>query len=428
MPASLLITDVRIFDGENEISRGSVLVEDGVIKQVVKGELKAPSPSTVVISKPDHTLIPGIIDGHVHADLDEHYTALTQSLKFGVTTVCDMHQEAENIGKLRERANQDPDAADFKTSSQAATVSGGWPMAVITAFDKSEERRLTWYQTRARIATWPDLKTKADVEAFIQDRVNDKADYVKVMHEDGNGLAFKPTLPPLELQKELIQVAHKNGLLVVAHALSLQRTIDMLNAGVDGMTHTFCDNPPTKEVIDAYLANDAHCNPTLATIGSLTTEGLKEQEAYAHDPRVQKLTSLEGQKRLCACMGFGNDKSKVENAYQSVREMKAAGIDVILGSDSAGPAIGTSYGVTAHQELALFVNKCGFTPREALRAGTSLVAKRLRLNDRGKIAEGLRADLVLIEGNLLEDINKTLDIKGVWKQGMLCSTYKGLLA
>ncbi|KAI4863256.1 hypothetical protein F4820DRAFT_427449 [Hypoxylon rubiginosum] len=421
MSASLLITDVRIFDGENEILRGSVLVKDGVIKQVVTGELEAPDSSTVVISKPGHTLIPGIIDGHIHADIDEHYTALTQSLKFGVTTVCDMHQEVENIGKLRARATQDTDSADFKTSSQAATVSGGWPMAVITAFDKSEE-------TRARIGTWPDLKTKADVETFIRDRVNDKADYIKVMHEDGNGLAFKPALPPLELQKDVIQLAHQHGFLVVAHALSLQRTIDMLNAGVDGMTHTFCDNPPTKELIDAYLANNAHCNPTLATIGSLTAEGLKEQEVYAHDPRVQRLISLEGQKRLCACMGFGNDKSKAEHAYQSVRELKAAGIDVILGSDSAGPAIGTAYGVTAHQELALFVNRCGFTPKEALKAGTSLVAKRLRLNDRGRIAEGLRADLVLIEGNPLEDIDKTLDIKGVWKQGTLCSTYKGLLA
>lgn len=76
----------------------------------------------------------------------------------------------------------------------------------------------------------------------------------------------------------------------------------------------------------------------------------------------------------------------------------------------------------------MFVNRCGFTPKEALKAGTSLVAKRLRLNDRGRIAEGLRADLVLIEGNPLEDIDKTLDIKGVWKQGTLCSTYKGLLA
>ncbi|KAI0379406.1 hypothetical protein F5Y04DRAFT_128564 [Hypomontagnella monticulosa] len=420
MPPALLIKDVRIFDGEKEIPSGSVLVEDGVIRQVSEGSLPAPNESTIVISKPGHTLIPGIIDGHIHAHIDEKNTELKQSLSFGVTTVCDMHQEAENIGKLREFA-QDPDAADFKTSSQAATVLGGWPAAVITAHDKSEE-------TMATIATWPNIKTKADVEKYIQERVADKVDYIKLLHEDGNGLSVKPTLMPLELQKSLVEAAHKHGFLAVAHALSLQATLDILRVGVDGMTHTFCDEAPTKEVIDAYLVNNAHCNPTLVAIGSLTTEGQKEQEKYAHDPRVQKLIGDEARQRLCACMAMNNGKSKVENAYQSVRELKAAGIDIILGSDSAGAALGTGFGVSAHHELASLVSKCGFTPEEALRSGTSLVAKRLRLHDRGRIAGGLRADLVLVEGNPLEDIDNTLNLRGVWKQGTLCSVYNSILA
>ena len=60
MSSTLLIKDVRIFDGENEISSGSVLVENGLIKRVSEGVLNAPDASTVVISKPGHTLIPGI--------------------------------------------------------------------------------------------------------------------------------------------------------------------------------------------------------------------------------------------------------------------------------------------------------------------------------------------------------------------------------
>ncbi|KAI0838493.1 hypothetical protein F5Y06DRAFT_48012 [Hypoxylon sp. FL0890] len=420
MAPALLIKNVRIFDGENEIPCGSVLVENGLIKQVSREQLSVSDNSTIVVSKPGHTLIPGIVDGHVHGDIDDKNTVLRQALKFGVTTLCDMHQEAENIGAFRAQATQDPDSADFKTSSAAATILGGWPAAVITAHDKSEE-------TRARIATWPDLKNQADVDAYIQDRIRDKADYIKLMHEDGNGLIVKPPLPSLELQKALVDTAHKHGLLTVAHATSLQGTIDILRAGIDGLTHTFCDKPPTKEVIDAYLANNAHCNPTLVALGSLTTEGQKEQEKYAHDPRVQKLLSAEGKQKLCACIGLGNDDATVEFAYQSVRELKAAGIDIILGSDSAGPALGTAFGFSAHHELATLVKKCGFTPKEALRSGTSLVSKRLRFNDRGRIAEGLRADLVLVEGNPLEDIDDTLNLRGVWKQGTLCSTYNDIL-
>lgn len=80
-----------------------------------------------------------------------------------------------------------------------------------------------------------------------------------------------------------------------------------------------------------------------------------------------------------------------------------------------------------HHELYLFVKHCGFSPAEALRAATFLNAKRFGFTDRGQIKEGLRADLVLVEGNPLEGIDATLDLRGVWKEGMLCRTYEGSL-
>ncbi|KAI1643682.1 uncharacterized protein F4817DRAFT_349017 [Daldinia loculata] len=421
MSPALLIKDVCIFDGEREISSGSVLVENGLIKQVTEGSLAGLDASTIIVSKPGHTLVPGFIDGHVHADVDDDNSTLKQCLKFGLTTVCDMHQEAENISKLREQAAKDSDSADYKTASQAATVFGGWPTPAILAHDSSDE-------TIARISAWPNIKSKADVDAFIQDRLNDKVDYVKLMHEDGNGLSMKPTLIPIELQRAIVESTHQNGLLAVAHAMSLKGTIEMLQVGVNGMVHTFFDRPPTKELIDAYLLNNAYCSPTLVTIASLTSEGLKEQQRYCQDPRVHKHLSDQSKKNLHRCMALSDSAAKVEYAYQSVRELKAAGIEIILGSDSAGPAHGTAFGLTAHQELAVLVKECGFTPKEALRAGTALVAKRLRLNDRGRIAEGLRADLVLVEGNPLQDIDHTLNIRGVWKKGTLCSAYKGITA
>ena len=95
------------------------------------------------------------------------------------------------------------------------------------------------------------------------------------------------------------------------------------------------------------------------------------------------------------------------------------------GSDAARPAVGTGYGLTLHQEMSLFVNACGFSPVEALRSATSAPAKRFKFSDRGMIKEGLRADLVLVEGDPTEDIDHSLDLKGVWTEGLLCSAYKG---
>jgi imidazolonepropionase-like amidohydrolase len=80
-----------------------------------------------------------------------------------------------------------------------------------------------------------------------------------------------------------------------------------------------------------------------------------------------------------------------------------------------------------HHELYLFVKHCGFTPAEALRAATYLNAKRFKFSDRGEIKAGSRADLVLVEGNPLENIDDTLNLRGVWKEGVLCRTYEGML-
>jgi imidazolonepropionase-like amidohydrolase len=93
------------------------------------------------------------------------------------------------------------------------------------------------------------------------------------------------------------------------------------------------------------------------------------------------------------------------------------------GSDAAGPAVGTAFGLSVHHELYVFVHKVGMTPEEALRSATSVVAKRFKLEDRGKLAIGLNADLLLVEGNPLEDIDATLNIRGVWRDGYKCSAH-----
>lgn len=76
-----------------------------------------------------------------------------------------------------------------------------------------------------------------------------------------------------------------------------------------------------------------------------------------------------------------------------------------------------------HHELYLFVQEVGMSPAEALRSATSLIAKRFRFADRGMLARGLNADLLLVEGNPLKDISDTLNIRGVWREGIMCSTY-----
>ncbi|KAI9728675.1 MAG: hypothetical protein M1828_002781 [Chrysothrix sp. TS-e1954] len=88
------------------IPSGHVVVTDGIISNVGSG-VPAQASNVPVISKPGHTLLPGLIDGHMHAD-DGTPVALEQSLNFGVTTICDMHNDHENVVKVKKLAETDP--------------------------------------------------------------------------------------------------------------------------------------------------------------------------------------------------------------------------------------------------------------------------------------------------------------------------------
>lgn len=87
---------------------------------------------------------------------------------------------------------------------------------------------------------------------------------------------------------------------------------------------------------------------------------------------------------------------------------------LLSGTDSPNP--GTWIGVTLHAELERLVS-AGLTPSEALAAATSRPADRFRLHDRGRIAPGKRADLVLVEGDPTRDIRATRRIVSIWRGG-----------
>lgn len=112
--------------------------------------------------------------------------------------------------------------------------------------------------------------------------------------------------------------------------------------------------------------------------------------------------------------------SDYSNCQQSVRLMHEAGVPILAGTDSNAipdsPAH-LEHGRSIHDELELLV-KAGLSPIEALRSVTSVAAKEFGLDDRGVIAQGYRADLVLLEGDPTKDIRETRRIRRVWCGGV----------
>jgi imidazolonepropionase-like amidohydrolase len=98
-----------------------------------------------------------------------------------------------------------------------------------------------------------------------------------------------------------------------------------------------------------------------------------------------------------------------------VRALRDAGARLLLGTDETNPFIVAGFSV--HDELALFV-EAGLSPYEALRAGTATPAEFLGLmGEFGVVAEGARADLVLVSGNPLEDVGHARRPVGVMVRG-----------
>lgn len=219
---TFLLRDVRVFTGDSAIESGFVHVENGKIK-AVGPNASAPQGNITTYSKPGYTVLPGLIDCHIHADMADP-EALPQALRFGVTTVCEMSNEVQNVVKLQKQTLE-PDTASYKTAGQAATIENGWPIPVITAHDTRPE-------TLAAIATWPKLTNRENVIEYFDWVGQVQPDYIKLMHESGTIMGTKMSYPTVDLQRIIVEEARARGYLTVAHATSLQDTLDVLEAGV----------------------------------------------------------------------------------------------------------------------------------------------------------------------------------------------------
>lgn len=152
------------------------------------------------------------------------------------------------------------------------------------------------------------------------------------MHEAGRALGIPEgqiTQPTESVQAAVVRAAHKRGLKVVAHALSRKDTVEVLRAGVDGLAHTFFDEPITAEVIDLYRRNHAWVNPTLVAAGSLTGESIDVIESFSKDPRVVSRISQTDEKLMHSCLHMRAEQAKWEYAIDSVRQLKAAGVPIV---------------------------------------------------------------------------------------------------
>ncbi|HEX3580004.1 MAG TPA: amidohydrolase family protein, partial [Thermoanaerobaculia bacterium] len=382
------ITNVRLFDGTKVIPHATVVIDGTRI--VAAGANVAAPKGAKVIDGTGKMLLPGLIDSHTHV----FPGSLERALLFGVTTELDMFTSLRTLDPLRAEQAKGPvtNRADIYSAGTLVTVAGGHGSEYFPI---------------------PTFKSGDDPQAFVDARIAEGSDYIKLIVETGEAYGMKlPTLSKSDLTA-LIAAAHKRGKMAVVHISTLAAARDAIEAGADALVHIFADKMPDAGFGAFVAAHHAFVVPTL-TVNESTT-GIGSGTSLTTDAHLATYLNADEMTNLKTSFPKAKGLS-LDNAFAAVRQLKIAGVPILAGTDAPNP--GTAHGASMHREMELLV-KSGLTPIEALTAATSTPAKQFKLNDRGRIAVGLRADLLLVDGDPTTDILATRNIAGVWKNGAM---------
>ena len=319
-PRALWFHQVRVFDGKSVLPLADVLVLDGRIA-AFGPEVKAPGDA-VKIDGHGKTLLPGLIDSHTHI----YPGALQQALAFGVTTELDMFSDPKLDAQLRDEQAEGKglDRADLRSAGVLATAPKG-------------------HGTEFGIEI-PTLTSPAEAQAFVDARIAEGSDYIKIIYDDGStyGLHF-PTLSP-ETMKAVIAAAHKSGKLAVVHIGSLADAREAIADGADGLAHLFVDRAPDPEFGRFVAAHHAFVVPT-SRCSKASPSAQRRRPGERSPVRPLHPARLLKQPRAELRPASPRPRCTTRGAGEAVRQLKAAGVPLLAGSDAPNPG-------TAHRRLS----------------------------------------------------------------------------
>jgi imidazolonepropionase-like amidohydrolase len=394
------IMNVRLFDGEHVHAPTNVAVEGGFIRAIgadIDEYNRLPA-----VDGTGATLLPGLIDAHVHTRASDE---LRQALRFGVTTALDMGAvlEPQELFALREQSRVGADMAELRVAGYLAT-----------ARSPQEPGSLTTRST-------PQVATEEDARQFAALRRAEGVDHIKIILRGGQTAATGvPNLDEPRV-RALTEGAHVNGLLAVAHIETVEDARAAMSGGVDGLVHTWRTGGALPELARQVVERNMFVVATLVGPDAFLAES---RAALLAEPRFQSFVSDGIRTQLSPSRVFPPAspasappearRAAFEAQLAAVRSLHGAGAKFLAGSDASANVV--AFGISLHRELEL-LHLAGLTPTEVLAAATSNTADTFRLNDRGRVTPGKRADLLLVRGDPTTDILATRDIQKVWKAG-----------
>jgi len=410
----LVLAGGRLIDGYGgpPLENAVVVIEGNRIKAAGPEGTVAIPPDARIIDTNGYTVMPGIMDMHVHlmilghGDYD-HWDSTYQGkfrdvimpisakelLMAGVTTARDLGAPLEDIVAIRKRINSG------EIPGPRMFVSGPFLQKSTTPL----EAKFRW------VVNGPE-----DARKKVQAIVAGGADIIKMIDQD------QMTLDEV---KAIVDEAHKNGKTVAAHAHRSEEIRQGLRAGVDCFEHTGLATKPGYEEDVLQMIRDRNATlywcPTLE--GLYLFEQTKQNPERIDDQRLKRDLPPDIYKDVHDSIRdvshldyFRLVPRRIPMLSNKFRQLRESGVTIIVGTDSGIPL--NFHFDSTWRELKTMVD-LGMPPMDAIRAATYWPAQLLKQPDLGTIAVGKLADVIVVDGDPLTDMTSMRHIVHVVKDG-----------
>lgn len=409
-PDFTLIKAARIIDGNGgpAIERGAVLIEDNSIRQIGPEETVTPPEGASVkeITYETQSILPGLIDSHVHligigdgragdelTTLPDEVLTLQAArnarahLYSGVTTVRDCGAKNRTTLELRR-------AVEMGITVAPRLILAGRPIAIIGG-------HLSYFGINAT----GTIECRAAARQLIKEGV----DFIKITASGGStrtSVRGRPSFNVDELTA-IVDEAHKFGVHAAAHCTDSQSIVNALDAGIDTVIHGRYVEPDgtlkyRPEITERLVENNVFVNPTL--------HQARERIWQLERKSKSELLTQDEQDTI------DNFYDGWDNTVEFWSRLKGEGVRLVAGSDASWMYynLGNSCfqdEITAHVDI-------GMTPMEAIVSATSDAARSCWIEKEvGSLEPGKKADLLVVDGNPIENIRDLTKVTDVFLNG-----------